>query len=87
MVSLAKPIAIGTTVMIENGEGEEHEWIVIGHERKAGRYTGYLRVEYQGWLSASVLESEVSPLPVLPKGMTMHAPAYLCMYVHRAWLG
>lgn len=57
-ISLVKPTAIGTMLSIKNSEGERHEWIVIGHERKGGRYTGYLRVEHKGWLSASVLEAD-----------------------------
>jgi hypothetical protein len=57
-ISLVKPTAIGTMLSITNSEGERHEWIVIGHERKGGRYTGYLRVEHKGWLSASILEAD-----------------------------
>ena len=57
-VSLIKPTAIGTALSIKNSEGEPGEWVVIGHERKNGRYTGYLRVQHKGWLSASVLESK-----------------------------
>lgn len=71
-VNLVKPFPKGARVMITH-RGEQSEWVIIGRESRAGQHTGWVRVEYSGWLSASVREADVELIAEVPE-----VPIYIC---------
>lgn len=71
-VSLVKPFPKGARVIITH-RGGQSEWRVIGRESRAGQHTGWVRVEYDGWLSASVREADVELIAEAPE-----VPIYIC---------